>query len=339
MYEEISEAEKAEIDKFFAENYTEDHRKNTLDPHFALFNAAEYIHRAAFKKNKEEKNRAREIAIIEYRKNAEQQMEQTRQPRAEDEERNRLAKLAELNESILEKITELNDKFRTTNLCLELKIDETTGYIEFSTNNPELRYPTSRVLCLIDTQSKSCLSSIEYNYLYKMNVMFIDSETREDQQKKKYNLLLRAVIFLSTERFVNNNPGFRAASIPINPISLYILIKYFRFRFRDGNPKQQEIDSLEEITLKSLEKYRFNQDAVYLVITDEALDNARKIIDELLDTGKIASVCIPTEGGRVFRKKRSHRYRKPKGQKTKNKKKQKSTKNTKKKYYYYGRYK
>jgi len=231
--------------------------------------------------------------------------------RLSEKERILLAKRDELNASILEKISELNEEFRGRNLCLELKIIKKQDLPDFSQDKSGDK---SELLCLIDSQTNSYLSYIKYSHsLPYLNMVYIDSFTQEPERGKGYNLLLRAIIILGMETFVKKreNQGLRIKSIAKNVVSIYTLIKYFGFTF-------QGIDPSEEITIESLKKYEHSNG--YLVITDEALDNARAIISRLLESGKIVSICMPPEGkgGKVFRKKCSHKYRKTK--KTKGKK-------------------
>jgi ribonucleotide reductase alpha subunit len=331
MYQEMNE-KKEDIDKWFAENYSEEHRINNVDPHFKGFGDKEYMYRDFYMKEEEEKKRAYENIQAEYNENIEreekfkeEQRKQQREQARQAEERNRLAKFTELNESISTKIKVLNADLKSSELCLQLEIGETEELIESSASDSELISPKSTFLCLLD-ESRTCLSSIKYIYIPDENIVSIHSHTREAARNKKYNLLLRAIIILSMETFVIDNPGLRIKSTSINPISLYTLIKHFHFRCSEDDPDKQEIESLEEITPALLQKYEIK--SVYLEITDEALGNAREMITRL--TGEIVSACKGTgKGGKVFRKKYSKtckktRKRKAKGKKTKKCKKQKS---------------
>jgi hypothetical protein len=324
MFQEMDEKEKAKIDKWFAENYSEEHRMNNLDPHFKGFGDKEYMYREFYMKGEEEKKRAREIEQAEYYENIEreekikeEQRKQQREHSRQAEERNRVAKFTELNESISTKIRVLNAEPKFSKLCLQLEIGEPKDLIASSANNPDLI--SQDYLCLLD-ESRTCLSYIKYIYIPDENILSIHSYTIEAARNKKYNLLLRAIFILSMETFGRNNSGFRIKSTSINSISLYTLLKYFHFKLSQDDPDKQEMESLEEITPALLQNYGIK--SVYLEITDEALGNVREMITRL--TGEIVSACKGTgKGGKVFRKKCSHKYRKTK--KTKGKKTKRSS--------------
>lgn len=134
-------------------------------------------------------------------------------------------------------IEELNRELRKKCPNLHLKL---APYYEFL--EPLKRYGEHGHVCIgcqyyntmilaLCTEER-CISSIELLMLHEGEIL-INSKTDEDQEGKKYNKLLRAVLSMVAYKI----PGMRFfKSTAINPVSTWLLVQYSNARVVEGDP-------------------------------------------------------------------------------------------------------
>jgi hypothetical protein len=126
------------------------------------------------------------------------------------------------------RIEKLNRMLQRKKGCQDLTI-ELNYYHSINLPNNELIGESnitfqSLILCL--SNSEGCVSFIILNDVKYKNALVIDSETYTHHENKKYNKLLRCVIIIISELLYPNID--KIESYAINPISAYLLIKYFK---------------------------------------------------------------------------------------------------------------
>jgi hypothetical protein len=134
----------------------------------------------------------------------------------------KLLKLIEINYDLIaatEEINELNKKLE----ALPLKI----------TLNPFYEVPTSNIVASYDRKFETLLLCIYYGNTCISSIILtvnddtikIDSYTMADYQGRKLNVLMRAVAILLANKIKPDAESL--SSLSINPISAYVLMKYF----------------------------------------------------------------------------------------------------------------
>lgn len=136
------------------------------------------------------------------------------------------------------------------------------------------------VLCLYNTlyDPMECVSSIEYK-LEETNktILYITSKTKDTEQGKKYNTLLRACSIV-----LANHWGFqRILSNAENPISVWLLTKEYEF---DTDNDFKTFRNNRKITQTLLQEYweddpEFTYVDVYVLINDKNVKRAYELID------------------------------------------------------------
>jgi len=207
-----------------------------------------------------------------------------------------------LNTLLQEEIDKINDKMRQKSLCLEFKLDtadtipQKKKYISWNDSDT--------VFCLFDTQTNESMSFIRFSLdinKYTGNYLTIDSYTPSKFERKRYNLLCRAALLICLERFVNQEQ-ISIQSLPSNIISIYSLLKYFDFIFKDGTPlpelsgvklKNRNSDSWETDESSLLDEYTYK----LLISQSSSFSKASQIFDLLINNDdpdnrqKIETVC------------------------------------------------
>jgi len=124
-----------------------------------------------------------------------------------------------------QKISQLNTLLKQKCNGLDLQID----YL-YNMHPPQNKLvshgngnnPYSLILCLFN--DSGCISSIEITI--DDNVMLINSKTEREYENNRYNKLLRCVVIIISPLLVMGE-DIIVRSLAINPISAYLLIKYF----------------------------------------------------------------------------------------------------------------
>ena len=130
------------------------------------------------------------------------------------------------------KITELNGHLQKKCPNLRLRLDFVKNLSGTVTRYSRVVGPTTRtrgkrlILCLYKDDSK-CISSIEMNVFFG-NEFTINSRTDKEEEGKKYNKMLRAVVMLVGGLI----PGINHLhSVAENPISAWLLIHNFQVEY------------------------------------------------------------------------------------------------------------
>jgi len=183
---------------------------------------------------------------------------------------------------------------------------------------PENYYDNTNILCLMNTETDKCISTIKYKIdIFEYSIITIDSYTDEKYQNKKYNLLCRAVFLICIHPFAEraiddtgNNSGITIQSYAANPVTVYTLLKYFDFDFREsveGLPENKE-----ELTVEMLQPYKSR----YMVChfpNEVILSKANQVTDTILSSEKTIACTKKSTGGRT----RKHKGKKRRSKKTK----------------------
>jgi hypothetical protein len=100
---------------------------------------------------------------------------------------------------------------------------------------------TTLLLCIIDENTKSCVSSlvIKYKSFNDKNEIYIDSRTKSEYEGNKFNKLLRAVIIIIASALYSHVKY--VSSYAINPTSAYLMIKHFKAESYVVNIKEEPI--------------------------------------------------------------------------------------------------
>lgn len=131
--------------------------------------------------------------------------------------------------------------------CLKIVIDKTENVD--CAGFPSRYYPNHTIIALINTETNVCLSSI----MFKIEPPYvrIDSTTAQEHQRLKYNALLRAALILYLKDAMVGE--WSVVSFPVNPVSLYVSMKYFNFKFWHDKENTDALTS-ENITFAKAEQ-------------------------------------------------------------------------------------
>lgn len=136
------------------------------------------------------------------------------------------------------------------------------------------------ILCLYNTlhDPLECVSSIEYKLEdTDKTILYITSKTKDTEQGKKYNTLLRACSII-----LANHWGFqRIMSNAENPISVWLLTKEYDF---DTDNEFKTFRNNRKITQKILHEYwendpEFTYVDVYVLLHDKNVKKAYELIE------------------------------------------------------------
>lgn len=178
---------------------------------------------------------------------------------------------------------------------------ENPNYIlkEFDTSKIEtavgVSFPNQLLLCYFN--KNNCISqiqlTIENNDNIYETVLAIDSNTKTAYEGLKINRLLRAIAIIIAKDIDNKIQAIRSNAV--NPISLYLLAKYYNAKVYNSttNDLEKEFDS--QTTYKQADEYiKKNRGAiVYVELTPENIDNAEILFDDLTISDKDSKItCI-----------------------------------------------
>jgi hypothetical protein len=135
---------------------------------------------------------------------------------------------------IMNKILKCKNLKITIDYVFKMKdIDEINSYDSIDS--------TTLLLCIIDENTKSCVSSlvIKYKSFNDKNEIYIDSRTKSEYEGNKFNKLLRAVIIIIASKLYSHVKY--VSSYAINPTSAYLMIKHFKAESYVVNIKEEPI--------------------------------------------------------------------------------------------------
>jgi len=96
----------------------------------------------------------------------------------------------------------------------------------------------SLILCIFHND-KNCVSSVVITYDDQIQELYFDSKTQKEYENNNFNKLLRAIIIIIAKNLYPNVKY--VVSNAINPISAYLMIKYFNAETFDENEKKLNI--------------------------------------------------------------------------------------------------
>jgi hypothetical protein len=186
--------------------------------------------------------------------------------------------------------------------CLKIVIDKAKN-IECAGFSHSF-YPEHNIIALINTTTKECLSSI----MFKIEPPYvrIDSTTAQEHQGLKYNTLLRAALILH----LKDASEWYIVSFPVNPVSLYVSMKYFNFKFWHESDNPNGLITSENITFDLAEKNL--QKWIKCDLSDK--ETIVKANDKFIDISMsgLLSICPRATGTK--RKRKMKRKRKSDGE-------------------------
>lgn len=188
--------------------------------------------------------------------------------------------------------------------CLKIVIDKTENVD--CAGFPSRYYPNHTIIALINTETNVCLSSI----MFKIEPPYvrIDSHTEDGRRGLKYNTLLRAALILYLKDAMVGE--WSVVSFPVNPVSLYVSMKYFNFKFWHDKENTDALTS-ENITFSKAE--RNIQKWIKCDLSDGVtIDKAYAKFTEIATSG-LLSICHDGTGIKRKGKGKTQGKRKRKG--------------------------
>jgi hypothetical protein len=183
----------------------------------------------------------------------------------------------------------LNNQLKVCNYVLEL------NYVYEIQNNTEINTLYNNIiddpllLCLMT--DKKCVSSINIEYFE--GSIYIHSKTNNQYERKKLNTFLRAVVIIIAQLLYNNATVI--FSYAVNPVSYYIMLKYFNAVAYDNDGKILEDDV-------NIKEYIENNGHILSAVNlnDESKNLAQTVINDTINEFK----CVPKGGkNKTIRKK------------------------------------
>jgi hypothetical protein len=177
------------------------------------------------------------------------------------------------------------------------------------------------VLCLY--YEGTCISSIQIKAI-STGLIHIDSKTSSFYERNKYNKFLRAVsILISQYLTINRRPIIKMVSLAINPVSAFLLLKYFNASIDRDDVEELDITEQQEtdktITMEQLKQYidSFHGIILNIIISDPVtIDCAQSVFDDLLQTDKHIKcppeIILEKEKGKGRKSKKSKKKKREK---------------------------
>ena len=178
---------------------------------------------------------------------------------------------------------------------------ENPNYIlkEFDTSKIEtavgVNFPNQLLLCYFN--QNNCISQIQLtiknNDTIYGTVLAIDSNTKTAYEGLKINRLLRAIAIIIAKEIDNKIQAIWSNAV--NPISLYLLTKYYNAKVYNINTNNLEKEFDSQTTFKQADEYiKKNGGAmVYVELTPKNIANAEILFDDLTINPKDSKItCI-----------------------------------------------
>ena len=170
-------------------------------------------------------------------------------------------------------------------------------------------YNERDIIALINTETNVCLSSI----MFKIEPPYvsINSQTKDEHKGLKYNILLRAALILYLKDFLPTTENtWYITSLANSPVSLYVSMKYFNFKFWRDKENTDALTS-ENITFSKAE--RNIQKWIKCDLSDGVtIDKAYAKFTEIATSG-LLSICHDGTGIKRKGKGKTQGKRKRKG--------------------------
>jgi hypothetical protein len=155
--------------------------------------------------------------------------------------------------------------------------------------------PNQLLLCYFN--KNNCISQIQLNIVNNDSiygtVLTIDSDTKTGYEGLKINRLLRAISIIIAKEI--NNKIQAIMSNAVNPISLYLLAKYYNAKVYNSDTNNLEKEFNSQTTYTQANEYikRYGGAMVYVELTQENISNAEILFDDLTINSKDSKItCI-----------------------------------------------
>jgi hypothetical protein len=215
--------------------------------------------------------------------------------------------------------------------CINFEISINYGFqMEKNTEISAFSFESKHLLLCIFSDN-SCISSLSITY--ENRKLIFESRTKKEHEGNKLNKLLIAVVIIIAKQLYPDAVCVFAAAI--NPISSYLMIKYFNAKICDEYANEISTDVLNTYT--EHERYIESNGGMYTKV-DLTLDNEKTAMDVFNKIVTEKTWCMstkkPTIGGKIrsckakiIKKRTIKKYKNTRIKKYKNKKIRKSKKN------------
>lgn len=193
---------------------------------------------------------------------------------------------------ICSKLEELNKKLQEKCEGLSITVNDIDGSINKNIRNENYQYNLidSDFIRVCLNYVDSCVAKIDIStYTSHMGELIIDSYTHTDYRGRKYNTFLRAIVIVLIPFMICPLKIDKLTSFAINPISAWLLIKYF-----GGHVDETEKNMDKFVQYRKNHKDNDLRDIIFeyishlghlIIIVDINADNlalAQNVFDELL---------------------------------------------------------
>jgi len=176
------------------------------------------------------------------------------------------------------------------NMKVELVLDNNSIILSLLCDKEELsKITTAEINTLIPDES--CITEV-------INMLSISSSTPTPYEGRKYNTLLRAIfIYIGSLIRINNVNIEKLHSLAVNPISVYLLTCFYNvdLEFSEKSDKvlYDKGKSCKECIqlLPVNDKVLINSIEITIPLSQDNINKAKAIIDELLDPNKNHLIC------------------------------------------------
>jgi hypothetical protein len=189
-----------------------------------------------------------------------------------------------------DKLIELNASFekKCPNLTLKLKhffdySEPMTRYNEYGHICIGCKFYDTLILAICKKPDEKCISTIEIIFT-KDGEVLINSKTDSAEEGKKYNKILRTVLFIIGDKI---DGATYIKSVALNPISAWLLLKYSKASIEDDHPFEEFMKD-KTLTKEVLrEYYDAKNKPIHIIVplnkttSDNSLIEFNKTIDEI----------------------------------------------------------
>lgn len=183
------------------------------------------------------------------------------------------------------KLDELNTKLQNKCPLLSFKITNRFNLNTRQQNNYATEETDCLILCLM--YNNDCISSILLQYIFYNKSMSISSFTHESSRGKKFNTLLRSVIIIIAPLIFCNSENIKLLrSDPINPISFWLLYKYFDIKINDENfntlLSKSNSSTVKDKIFNYYQKSNSNRVVIDIPLSEKNIRTANELFDKLM---------------------------------------------------------
>jgi hypothetical protein len=188
------------------------------------------------------------------------------------------------------KLGELNDVFerKCHNLTFKLKhfFDYSEPMVRYNEHGHiciGCKFYDTLILAICKKPEEKCISTIEIMFSPSGEVL-INSKTDSEEEGKKYNKILRTVLFIIGDKI---DGAKYIKSVALNPVSAWLLLEYSKATIEPGHPFEEFIND-KKITRELLkEYYDAKNKPIHLIVplnkptADNSTIEFNKTIDEV----------------------------------------------------------